>query len=68
MANYRMNKVQHRVFWNNESPSLYKTIPVHERILISVLKKILRMKKYRLNVALFRNEKFKVYIPANTKY
>ncbi len=68
MANYHMNIVQHRVFWNHESKSLYLSVPLFERLIIKFIKITLKIKKYRPNITFFSKEKIKIYIPANSKF
>lgn len=68
MANYHMNNVQHRVFWNHEPKSLYLSVPVFERFIIKFLKKILLIKQYIPNISFFIKDEIRIYISANTKF
>lgn len=68
MANYHMNIVQHRVFWNHEPKSLYLSVPLFERLIIKFIKITLKIKKYRPNITFFLKDKIKINILANSKF
>lgn len=67
MANYRMNKVQHRIFWNKESSSIWSEVSMSDRYIIRIINILLRLKHYKLNIPFMQRKDFKLFIPANSK-
>jgi len=68
MATYRLNSVQHRIFWNHEPTSLLRTVPKSDRILIKLIQKLLVLKRFKINIPFIQKNDFKLFIPANTKF